>query len=267
MGNLRMQKINQEVISFLQNRDVNFEKTQNELSTAQGDLKKFQILFEAMGKFAEGCSDSVTLEKAMSLAEKAHSNSVLDSRCLISIVNTFERILNAQNFISILEKWDAPQEIKNKVIDCRESKSDLLDLNGCKLSSFPSSLLGYLPCVRFLDLGNNQLASFILKGPSQLQLLNLRNNKLELFDLEGMPQLEVLDLSWNLLTSFALEGASKLKELYVYHNKLKSFILEGASEMESLYISDNKLAQEPQLINCNTPTILNLTNNPYLKES
>jgi len=259
-----MQGINQEIVSFLQEYDVNFTTTQQELGLAQGDLKKFQILFTAMAKVVEDSVNTAVLEKAMSLAEKAETSSGLDPRCLTTITQTFERIVSKidqnQQFDKLLNSWDAPEKVKCKVRECRQSNSSTLELREYRLSSFPSTLLEYLPHVNILDLSENRLTSFSLKGAPQLKALILRTNELTSLELEEPSQLEELDVSWNRLTSFSLEGASQLKVLHIYHNNLESFTLKEAPDLEDLNLSNNKLTSF-MLEKALSLKILHLSNN------
>ena len=99
----------------------------------------------------------------------------------------------------MLDSWDASQEVKQIVLECRKHKTDTLNLNNKGLSSFPSALLQHLPYVRNLDLSNNELTFFKLEGASQLQILEISDNHLESFSLQGASHLEGLYLNSNVL--------------------------------------------------------------------
>ena len=242
-----MQQINQEVFSFLKNYDTNFARTQEQLDNAQTELKKFQILFNAMKSMAEASSDIELLKKAHTLAQKAEQSSSLDNRCLLTISTTFNAIASkidqkTQEFDKLLNDWDAPPKVKALVGHCRVNKTEILDLKSQNLSSFPSTLLDYLPHVKTLNLAHNHLTSFVLQGASKLENLYVSQNNLSLCRIEGAPRLKILNLSNNRIESFTLQEVPNLQELYLLYVGLTSFTLEGASNLKNLQLSNNNIS-------------------------
>jgi len=241
-----MDQINQEVFSFLQIHDANFATTQEQLNNSQTELKKFQILFNAMKSMAEACPKIELLEKAHRLAKKAQQSSALDNRCLLTISTTFNTITskihqNTEEFNKLLNDWDAPPGLKELIVYYRRHKTEILDLRSHNLSSFPSTLLVYLPHVKTLNLSNNHLTFFTLRGAENLENLYISQNELTTFTLERAPQLKILSLSNNNMASFTLREVPKLEDLYALYSGLTSFTLEGASNLKNLQLANNHI--------------------------
>lgn len=93
----------------------------------------------------------------------------------------------------------------------------------------------------FLDLSNNNLASFDSKNFPNLKTLQLGGNGLVDLKISGSPLLEYLNCSYNNLINLDASGCPKLDHLFGRNNQLGLGYLNLPSSIEDLNLDDNKL--------------------------
>lgn len=101
----------------------------------------------------------------------------------------------------------------------------------------------YSAKVSYIDLSNNQLASFSLPYCSVVTYVNVANNKLASVSLSSASALTEVNVSNNQLTSVAFNGFGKLVKANASNNKLTSYSF-GASQtvLEEVDLSNNNIA-------------------------
>ena len=125
------------------------------------------------------------------------------------------------------------------------------------------------PTQQTLDLHHLNITSLpsVISQIKHLKTLNLPNNKLTSFSLRGMNNLVSLNLEHNQLTSFSLHHMKNLNSLNLSNNKLRHFLSRHLPNITHLNLRYNRLSYLGQhcasSINTSQIITLDLRNNPW----